>query len=169
MTISNPLNESEEERVAQFIDLFRKLVFQVTAHKPEDVDEVIRELKGLIDVDGSRQIAGPIAFYSMSKSIYEKPTITMGELAKQCQTSPATASRLVAWWVDNGLAERLSDPNDKRIVRVRITEDGKRLHEINRGIAVRRTGSFLSPLTTEEQVIFNSLLEKITSRWEEPD
>ena len=87
----------------------------------------------------------------------------MGELTRELKLPPATTNRLVSWWVDNGLAERLRDPKDKRIIRVRITEAGRKFQEISQEIAVARLEPCFRKLTMEETIIFNLLLDKLTS------
>jgi len=58
---------------------------------------------------------------------------TLGELAEVERVRPPSMSRTVACLVDDGLAERLGDPADGRIVRLRPTEAGSALvHEVRR-------------------------------------
>ncbi|MBO0984089.1 MarR family winged helix-turn-helix transcriptional regulator [Rathayibacter sp. SD072] len=58
---------------------------------------------------------------------------TLGELAELERVRPPSMSRTVACLVDDGLAERLSDPADGRITRLRPTEAGAALvHEVRR-------------------------------------
>lgn len=53
--------------------------------------------------------------------------ITLGELAAIEQVQPPSMTRIVARLEESGLAERQIDANDRRIVRVKATDEGKRL------------------------------------------
>lgn len=165
MTSDNVHGISPSERTGRFLDSFRKLVFQLTANRHAASAEAESRLGEV--ARGAGQIAGPIGFYTMGKMIYRQPTVTMGELAKELLIPPSTANRLVTWWVGNGLAERLPDPKDKRVIRVRMTEAGRRFHEITEDIAVARIGSFFSKFTPEEASIFLMLFDKLTSNFED--
>jgi DNA-binding MarR family transcriptional regulator len=51
----------------------------------------------------------------------------MGELSEALSVPVSTATRMVDWQVANGYVERLSDPDDRRIVRLGLTPVGRRL------------------------------------------
>ena len=55
--------------------------------------------------------------------------IRMRELARGLGGSLSNATVLVNRLVDQGLVERLADPQDRRVVLVRATEDGRRFVE----------------------------------------
>src|SRR5512135_3760582 len=54
--------------------------------------------------------------------------ITMGDLSRILGVPFSTATRMVDWLVDNGYVQRLADPDDRRVVRVELTEAGKELY-----------------------------------------
>lgn len=58
---------------------------------------------------------------------------TQGELAQATSTSPSAASRLVTGMVEDGLVRRVRHRDDRRVVRVELTDDGERLAEELRG------------------------------------
>jgi DNA-binding MarR family transcriptional regulator len=68
---------------------------------------------------------------------------------------------MVDWFVDNSYAQRLSDPKDRRVVRVALTESGRELYRTVERYMVQRFRQMLSPLTAEEQIVLLMLLEKI--------
>jgi DNA-binding MarR family transcriptional regulator len=53
--------------------------------------------------------------------------LTLGELAAIEQVQPPSMTRIVGRLEQAGLAEREVDQHDRRIVRVRVTEEGRRL------------------------------------------
>jgi DNA-binding MarR family transcriptional regulator len=61
--------------------------------------------------------------------ISEEKGIRMRELARRMGGSFSNATVLVDRLVDRGFVERLAEPQDRRVVRVRTTEKGQRLIE----------------------------------------
>ena len=61
--------------------------------------------------------------------ISEEQEIRMRELARRLGGSFSNATVLVDRLVERGLAERLAEPQDRRVVLVRTTEEGRRLIE----------------------------------------
>jgi DNA-binding MarR family transcriptional regulator len=61
--------------------------------------------------------------------ISEEKVVRMRELAYRLGGSFSNATVLVDRLVDRGLAERLAEPQDRRVVLVQTTEDGQRLIE----------------------------------------
>ncbi len=153
------------EWTERFINNIRKLLYRLGADSSADSAEAEQRLGEI--PRGAGRIAGPTAFATMGAILYRRTSVTMGELTKELLTPPATTNRLVTWWVKNGLAERLSDPNDKRVIRVRITEAGRRFQEITQDIAVARIDSIFSKLTPEETTIFHLLFDKLTADFED--
>ena len=91
---------------------------------------------------------------------------TLGELAAAEQVQPPTVTRLVTSLESAGLVAREIDPVDRRVVRVRITAEGRRnLHRIRtlkNAFLTRR----LAALDTAEQVLagpLTTLLEHLVA------
>ena len=87
--------------------------------------------------------------------------MTMGELSHTLSVPFSTTTRMVDWFVDNSYAQRLSDPEDRRVVRVALTDSGRELHRTVERYMVQRFRQMLSPLTAEEQSVLLMLLEKM--------
>jgi DNA-binding MarR family transcriptional regulator len=74
------------------------------------------------------------------------------------------ATRMINWLVDNEYVKRLPDPNDRRIVRVALTEKGDSLHQaINDYMRERIQELLSSSLTVEEKIILFTLIKKVVS------
>lgn len=157
----NKQDPDQFEEIGHFVNNFRKLLFQVSGDININSAEAEKKL-GEIPI-GAGKIAGPLAFSAMSAILQNNEAVAMGTLTRELRLPPATTNRLVSWWVDNGLAERYRDPNDKRVIKVRITDAGSRFQEISQEIAVARLKPYFRKLTPEETIIFNLLLVKITS------
>jgi DNA-binding MarR family transcriptional regulator len=76
--------------------------------------------------------------------------LTLGELADAEQVRPPTISRLVKDLEAEGLIERLADPADGRVQRVRATEHGRRLLQAGRARRVAALTRDLAALPEEE-------------------
>ena len=85
----------------------------------------------------------------------------MGELSQALSVPLSTATRIVNWWVDTGLAKRLPDPDDRRIVRIALTDNGRRFHETIEDYLVKHMESVVSCLTASDQQTLMALFEKI--------
>ena len=114
---------------------------------------------------GSRSNVGskyPL-FYSVSCILYQKDSLTMGELGKAIAVPLSTATGMIDWMVDNGYTQRLTDPEDRRIVRVALTHSGRSLYESLQDHMIQHMQQLLSCLTDEEQSSMSFILRKIAA------
>lgn len=91
---------------------------------------------------------------------------TMNEFAEATNMRPSTATMLVDRLVEMNQVERHSDPDDRRKVLVRLTDDGRKmLTEINeqKKNALRET---FRPLHEDEREQYLSLIETLADRLE---
>jgi DNA-binding MarR family transcriptional regulator len=63
-------------------------------------------------------------------------------------------------------ARRLSDPDDRRIVRVVLTDSGRRIHDIMEDFLGQHARMILACLTAKERIILLTLLGKVASTLE---
>ena len=73
---------------------------------------------------------------------------TLGELARAEQIQPPTMTRLVAQMESPGLIERIADPSDRRICRVKVTAKGRR--ELQR-IRTRKTAFLVERIASLDE------------------
>ena len=93
-------------------------------------------------------------------SNHEGP-ITMGELSRELNVPLSTATRTMDWLVENGYAHRLPDPQDRRIVRVGLTDAGREIYTTINQFFMERIEQLLGQLIPEERATFISLLCKV--------
>lgn len=98
---------------------------------------------------------------------YDSPVI-MGELAKTAQCSKQQMSKMVGRLIDAGFVEQIKEPNDRRIIRLKVTEKGSAYMEhleqqtkvsyvsMLNAIPEKDRGDFFSALKTLRQV-FNEI------------
>jgi DNA-binding MarR family transcriptional regulator len=87
--------------------------------------------------------------------------ISMGELSRDLNIPLSTATRTMDWMVENGYAQRLPDPQDRRIVRVELTEAGLEIYGAINQFFMERIEQFMGQFTPEERETFTSLLSKV--------
>ncbi len=75
----------------------------------------------------------------------------MGELAQELHITLGAATGLVDRLIAQNLVEREADPKDRRVVRVRVTQRGKRAHLARRREVRRRLARALQELSAEER------------------
>jgi DNA-binding MarR family transcriptional regulator len=103
----------------------------------------------------------PDLFYSvgMAFSRYDGP-ITMGELSRDLDVPLSKATRIMDWLTKYGYAQRFSDPEDRRIVRVGLTDEGLRMYSALNEVILESSQKILSLFSPEELNTMHQLLEK---------
>ena len=92
--------------------------------------------------------------------------LTLGELATREQVAPPTITKAVSGLEEQGLVVRRVDPDDRRVVRVEVTAEGRRLLESartrkNAWLARRLRG--LDPADLERLTAALDALERLTA------
>jgi DNA-binding MarR family transcriptional regulator len=109
------------------------------------------------------QGADPLTFGRMNNILYQGPNPTMGELSKILSLPLSTTTRMVGLEVSLGFARRLPDPDDGRIVRVTMTDAGRKFHESMTEMHAQGAVKILGCLTPEERGILLTLLRKVAT------
>ena len=139
--------------------------FEATLSK--ELSQIQESLQGMHPQREHQPNANYELFYRACSSIYPKGDITMGEFSNALSVPLSTATRIADWLVDNGYIQRLPDSDDRRVVRVSLTDAGKELFKsIDRYIR-QRMQQILSSLTAEERTILLTLVGKVVSGLEE--
>lgn len=87
---------------------------------------------------------------ALSVIVFRGP-LTLSALAAAEQVRPPTITRLVQELVRDGLVDRLPDPDDRRVARVRATARGRALLAAGRARRVRRLAAALEGRTATER------------------
>ena len=131
----NPsLQTSREQLLSDLLD-------ELTSHSPADMLRYMR-----------RWHSGPLSLVHLQVlTVLETDgSVPMGALADSLDVSQASATGIVDRMEQRGLIERRRDDEDRRVVRVALTEDGSRLLA---GVAAERRerlGTLLDELTDDE-------------------
>ena len=93
--------------------------------------------------------------------LYEDDRVTARELGERTTLDSATLTGILDRLEKAGFIERRPHPEDRRALQVCLTDAGRNLGEKLLEMGVAANQEFLSPLTTEEQILLRMLLKKI--------
>jgi len=135
--------------------------FEATLSK--ELSQIQDSLHGMQPQLENQQHTNYELFYRACNSIYPKGAITMGEFSNALAVPLSTATRIADWLVAHSYIQRLPDTEDRRVVRISLTEPGKVLFKrIDRYIRQRML-QIMSSLTNEERTILLTLVGKLVA------
>ncbi len=115
-----------------------------------------------------KQISDHDVFFTLGFVFSRQPEpITMGDLSRILGVPFSTATRTVDWLVENGYVQRLADPEDRRVVRVELTEAGKELYKAMNALLLQSAEQFLHNFSPEERKELGRLLGKLVDNLEQ--
>ncbi|QED48839.1 MarR family winged helix-turn-helix transcriptional regulator [Cytobacillus dafuensis] len=104
----------------------------------EDIDYVaviekeLRYISGIIKQKGREILSNykitPPQFIAL-QWLFEEGDMTIGELSNKMYLAFSTTTDLVDRMEKNNLVKRVKDPNDRRVVRIHLLEEGERIIE----------------------------------------
>lgn len=102
-------------------------------------------------------------FYRVSSSLHRNRTLSMGELSNALSVPFSKATRIVDGLVTDGYLTRLQDPDDRRVIKVALTQEGIKLHKTIENFTGEHVQDILAGLTVEEQEILFVLIRKVVA------
>lgn len=131
---------------------------------PENLARQKEKIEKLYLADGSKRPPDHDLFARIGVVLTRsEATPTMGELSKALDVPLSTATRIVDGLVESGFAERVNDPDDRRIVRVTLTANGQELYGTIQRYVHERIEQVLGGLDPDERQQFTALLQKIAT------
>jgi DNA-binding MarR family transcriptional regulator len=103
---------------------------------------------------------GPARLSTLSVLVFGGP-MTLGQLAAAEQVRPPTMSRIVTGLEHSRLAERMTDAQDARRVRIRATPSGERLLHEGRRRRIEYLARHLDGLTRKELATLDEALKLV--------
>lgn len=146
-----------------FMQVWNK--FESTLDK--ELAQIRENLEGMHPHRVGQSDANYELFYRASSSIYPQGSMTMGEFSTALSVPLSTATRIADWLVDNGYVQRFNDPEDRRVVRITLTDNGRGLYKAIDKYIKQRLQNILSCLDDEEMKAFLILVRKIVTRLKE--
>jgi DNA-binding MarR family transcriptional regulator len=150
------------DEAALMVQYLKEMVDKILTPAAEQIHEYRQQL-ALQPGSGGHAGVNPNTIGRAARILRSHKTLTMGELSAALSVPLSTTTRMVDWLVATGQALRLPDPDDRRVVRVALTEAGLKMHdfiEARLSESARRT---LQCLTEEERSTLLALLRKVAS------
>jgi DNA-binding MarR family transcriptional regulator len=137
----------------------------VTYELIEELHECRHHLDTLFRTGGtSRRLENIDLFFDICQALSSRQDpLTMGEISQIMNVPLSTATRHIDWMVESHFARRLSDPDDRRVVRVSLTEEGIELYHGLSQFMRKRTAGILEHFTDEEKPLLISLMNKFAA------
>lgn len=129
-------------------------------------DRILLALRRLFDFmwgefQGSRAIDSlTTAQLGVLGALSPRP-LSMSAIAQARGVSRATATGMVDRLVGRGLVERFAAPNNRKVILVRLTPEGKRLRDLVMERAYGRISQWMGLLTPEEQQKMVDVMEAL--------
>jgi DNA-binding MarR family transcriptional regulator len=142
---------------------------QAVSTLPDDIVWRKERLEKLSQSDESKRIGDKDLFYRVGLIFARRSEpITMGDLSKSLDVPLSTATRIVDKLVEHGFAQRIADVEDRRVVRISWTDEGREMFESVCAFWRGRIAQLTAPLTTEERSELIRLLRKAVGALDTP-
>lgn len=101
-------------------------------------------------------------------ALSERSPLSIGEIAEVIMIEGSAVGRAVAKMEATGLVRRETDPADRRIVRVVMTDQGRAHLDALKPIVIAEVNRALGPLSQDEVVQLNKVLKAIRETTDAP-
>lgn len=159
-----------ECNVVEFASLLRRLRRQRPFLKialPEGLAEVRTRLDETHPGGKAGSAADMELLYTVAVALTRQPEpVSMGELSRILDVPLSTATRIMDWLVKSGYAERLPDPQDRRVVRVGLTRNGRQIYQSVNDLMRAQVELWLQNFTPQECHMLTALLVKLVDAME---
>jgi len=129
-----------------------------------NIEKDLRYISGIVKQKGREMLGNykitPPQFVAL-QWLFEDGDMTIGELSNKMYLACSTTTDLVDRMEKNLLVERVKDPSDRRVVRIHLLEEGKRI--IDEVIKKRQVylEEILIDFTSEEILLLQQSLKKL--------
>ena len=153
------LTEQTSEQMLELLQLFALRHYRFVA--PEHVIRLQQQLESSRRGRGDLLSSYPVLLRIFSFLAHAEIPPTMSELGVALETPLSSTTRIVDWLVRAKLIERVGDPKDRRIVRVRLTENGQDVYHTGMDFNKKQLMKLLAIYTPEEQKQILRLISKL--------
>ena len=152
---------STEKTAEQFMELMQRYMsLRPKLIHPENVVQFKEKMKSF---RGSGYNADDHEFVFRILMLLSKNAdpLTMSELSSELDVPMSTATRILDGLVKIDMVERVNDTNDRRVVRVGLSKNGRELYETGMAYIKQRITKLLEDFTTEEETQLLRLMNKL--------
>ena len=104
----------------------------------------------------------------MLSTLVESGPLTQIELATALAIDRTAMVYLLDQLEQDGLVQRVRNPDDRRAFLIHLTEDGTRLQRKAAAALAGATNTLLQPLDQDERIRLRTLLTRIVNHWQAP-
>jgi DNA-binding MarR family transcriptional regulator len=162
---------SDSSYTTQFMEIVRQFVclrHRLRVMLPEDVAQARARFEKLFPEEQARSATDYDLLYRVSVLLARRQEpMTMGELGQALDVPLSSATRIVDLLVENGYAQRVPDAEDRRVVRVSLTDIGQEMCRTIEGFIRKRVERLLQVFTPEEQETLVALMRKFVKAFDE--
>lgn len=152
---------STEKTAEQFMELIQRYMsLRPKLIPPKDVVRFKETMKSFKDLDyktGDHEFVFRILIMLSNNP----DPLTMSELSTELNVPLSTATRIVDGLVMREMVERVNDRKDRRVVRVKMSKNGRKLYETGTAYTKQRITKLLKDFSAEEQSQLLSLMNKL--------
>jgi len=150
-------------QIDEIVHGFMHLWTRFGAILPHELAKIRQNLEGVSPTSEIYPDTDYELFFRVSSVLSRGNSLTMGELSNALAVPLSTATRIIDLLVDRGYVHRLPDPDDRRVVRIALTEEGNELHGIISTYIRQRIEHIMTGLTDVERTTLFALIFKIAS------
>jgi DNA-binding MarR family transcriptional regulator len=151
---------SAEKTAEQFVELIQRYMrLRPRLIQPEYVVQFKKKMEYFKNSSNSED--HEFVFRILMLLSQREDPLTMSELGSELNVPMSTATRIVDGLVRNGIAERVNDSNDRRVVRVGMSKNGRELYETGINYNKQRIAKLLKDFSSDEQEQLLKLMNKL--------
>lgn len=155
-----------EQIAEQMLELFQHFALRHFSFvPPEHVIRLHKQLESSEYGSGDRISNYSLLLRIFSMLAHAEIPPSMSELGIALEMPLSSTTRVVDWLVRANLIERVGDPDDRRIVRVRLTESGRQIYHTGMEFNKHQIMKLLTIFTLEEQDQVLRLMNKLASHF----
>jgi len=106
--------------------------------------------------------------WGVLSTLVESGPLTQIELATALAIDRTAMVYLLDQLEQDGLVQRVRNPDDRRAFLIHLTEDGTRLQRKAAAALAGATNTLLQPLDQDERIRLRTLLTRIVNHWQAP-
>ena len=154
-----------EQAAEQMLELFQQFGLRHFSFvPPEHFIRLQQQLESSERGSGDRVCNYPLLLHIFTILVHAEIPPTMSELGIELEMPLSSTTRVVDWLVRANIIERAGDPDDRRIVRVRLTETGWQIYHAGMDFNKKQVMNLLAIFTPEEQEQLLQLINKLINR-----
>jgi DNA-binding MarR family transcriptional regulator len=155
-----------ELAAGQFIELLQRFIqLQPNWVMPEHVVRFKEQMEKLRGSGNSEDHTFLLRVFIILA--HSKAPLTMGELSAALKVPLSSATRIVEWLVRGDFLERTYDPNDRRVVLVKMTKTGEQFFQTAMQYNEKRIAHLMEKFSQEEQDQLLHLMSKLLNKLQE--